>query len=69
VRVRFRNRPSPVDVPVIHSFQLYQVNLYLGLFPPGWVPVEVTAFDPDERQLAGCAVEPSVGALPPCPGK
>jgi hypothetical protein len=68
VRVRFRDQPI-LDVPVIHSANQYLVNFYVGLFPPGWEPIEVTAFDLEDRQLAGCAVEPSVGALPRCPGK
>jgi hypothetical protein len=71
VRVRFRDRPSPVDVPVIHTLRTYLVNLYVGLFPPGWVPVQVTAFDANDRQLAGCALQPPAGAatLPRCPSK
>jgi hypothetical protein len=68
VRVRFRDRPI-LDVPVIHSANQYLVNFYVGLFPPGWTPIEVTAFDLEDRRLAGCAVDPSVGALPRCPGK
>ena len=71
VRVRFRDRPSPSDVPVVHTLQTYEVNLYVGLFPPGWVPVQVTAFDATDRQLAGCALQPSAGtaALPRCPSR
>jgi hypothetical protein len=68
VRVRFRDRPDLLDVPVIHGSHTYLVNFYVGLFPPGWVPVEVTAFDAEGRQLAGCAVDPSASALPRCPG-
>ena len=68
VRVRFRDRPI-LDVPVIHSANQYLVNFYVGLYPPGWEPIEVTAFDMEDRRLAGCAVDPSVGALPRCPGK
>ena len=69
VRVRFTENRSIPEVPVIHSANQYLVNFYVGLFPPGWEPIEVTAFDAEGRQLAGCAVDPLVGALPRCPGK
>jgi hypothetical protein len=69
VRVRFRDRPDLLEVPVIHGTHTYLVNFYVALFPPGWAPVEVTAFDAEGRRLAGCAVDPSAGALPRCPGE
>lgn len=69
VRVRFRDRPALLDLPVIQSWAPYSVNLYVGLFPPGWAPVEVTAYDANGRQVAGCALDPSASTLPPCPGR
>jgi hypothetical protein len=53
---------------VIQSWGSYVVNLYIGLFPPGWVPVEVTAYDANGRQVAGCALDPSAATLGRCPG-
>jgi hypothetical protein len=61
VRVRFRDRPSLLEVPVIQTSWQYQVNLYVSLFGPGLVPVEVTAYDAQGHQLGGCS-------LPNCPG-
>jgi hypothetical protein len=61
VRVRFRDRPSLLEVPVVQTSYEYGVNLYVGLFQPGLVPVEVTAYDAQGHQLAGCS-------LPNCPG-
>jgi hypothetical protein len=60
VRVRFDGRPSLLEVPAVQTGRQFQVNLYVGVFPPGWRPVEVTAFDAGGRQLTGCA-------LPDCP--
>jgi hypothetical protein len=68
VQVRFGDRPDLLEVPVIHGTHSYLVNFYVGLFPPGWAPVEVTAFDAEGRRLAGCAVDPSASALPLRPG-
>jgi hypothetical protein len=68
VRVRFRDQPALLELPVIQSWGSYVVNLYIGLFPPGWVPVEVTAFDANGRQVAGCALDPSAATLGRCPG-
>jgi hypothetical protein len=68
MRVRFRDRPAPLDLPVIQSRPTYLVNLYVGIFPPGWTPVEVTAYDANGRQVAGCALDPSAAPLPNCPG-
>jgi hypothetical protein len=61
VRVRFRDLPTLLEVPVIQSWAGYDVNIYVGLFPPGLVPTEVTAYDAAGRQLATCAP-------PRCPG-
>jgi hypothetical protein len=61
VRVRFRDRPSLMEVPAIQTGRQFQVNLYVGVFQAGWEPVELTAFDAEGRRLAGCA-------LPNCPG-
>ena len=69
VRVRFRDQPALLDLPVIQSWSTYVVNLYVGLFPPGWAPVEVTAYDANGRQLAGCALDPSASTMGPCPGR
>jgi hypothetical protein len=69
VRVRFRDRPALLDLPVIQSRPTYLVNLYVGIFPPGWTPVEVTAYDANGRRVAGCAIDPSSSTLPPCPGR
>jgi hypothetical protein len=68
VRIRFRDRPAPLDLPVIQSRPTYSVNLYVGIFPPGWTPVEVTAYEANGRQVAGCALDPSASPLPNCPG-
>jgi hypothetical protein len=67
VQVRFRDRPT-LDLAAIHGSYVYEVNFYVGLFPPGWVPVEVTTIDAQGRRLAGCAIDPSVSTLPRCPG-
>jgi hypothetical protein len=69
VRVRFRDQPVLLDLPVIQSWGPYSVNVYVGLFPPGWAPVEVTAYDAAGRRVAGCALDPSASTLPPCPGR
>jgi hypothetical protein len=68
VRVRFPDQPT-LDVPVIQAANQYLVNFYVGLFPPAWTPIEVTAFDTEDRQLASCALNPPASAPPPCPGK
>jgi hypothetical protein len=68
VRVRFRDQPTILDVPAIYGLYRWDVNFYVGLFPPGWLPVEVTSFDAEGRQLAGCAIELSASRLPRCPG-
>jgi hypothetical protein len=64
VRVRFRGRPSLLEVAVVQTRMQFGVNLYVGLFQPGWVPVELTAFDAEGRQLTGCAVGPRPGRCP-----
>jgi hypothetical protein len=75
VRVRFADQPvfgpRPIlDVPVIQVANQYLVNFYVGLFPRDWMPVEVTAYDAEDRRLAGCAFMRSMpDVLPPCPGK
>jgi hypothetical protein len=61
VRVRFRDRPAVLDLPVLQSWGSFSVNLYVGLFPPDWEPVELTAHDAAGRRLTGCT-------LPNCPG-
>ena len=61
VRVRFRDRPSLLEVPAVLTGRQFQVNLYVGVFPPGWTPVELTAYDAAGRRVAGCT-------LPNCPG-
>jgi hypothetical protein len=68
VRVRFRDRPALLEVPVIQSWGSYAVNVYVGLFPPGWVPVEVSAYDAAGRRLAGCALDPPAGPVAQCQG-
>ena len=68
VRVRFRDQPTLLDLPVIQSWSTYVVNLYVGLFPPGWVPVEVSAYDAAGRRLAGCALDPPAGPVAQCQG-
>ena len=68
VRVRFRDQPAALDIPVIQSWAGYLANLYVGLHPPGWVPVEVTTFDATGRRLAGCTIGSRGGVLPRCPG-
>jgi DNA-directed RNA polymerase specialized sigma24 family protein len=70
VRVRFSEDRPILDVPVIQAANQYLVNFYVGLYPPGWEPVEVTAFDGEGRQLAGCTfLRSRLDVLPPCPGK
>lgn len=71
VRVRFTESNRPIlDVAVIQAANQYLVNFYVGLFPRGWTPGEVTAFDAEGRQLAGCTFLPyRFDVLPPCPGK
>jgi hypothetical protein len=70
VRVRFSEDRPILDVPVIQAANQYLVNFYVGLYPPGWEPVEVTAFDGEGRQLAGCTfLRSRLEVLPPCPGK
>ena len=69
MRVRFRDQPI-LDVPVIQVANQYLVNFYVGLFPRGWTPIEVTAFDLEGRRLAGCTfLRSRLDVLPPCPGR
>ena len=59
--MRFDGRPLLLEVPAVLTGRQFGVNLYVGVFPPGWRPVELTTFDAQGRQLTGCA-------LPDCPG-
>jgi hypothetical protein len=68
VRVRFRDQPALLELPVIQSWGSYSVNIYLGLFPADRVPVEVTAYDSAGRQVAGCVLDPAAGTPGRCPG-
>ena len=51
VRVRFRDRPSLMEVPAIQTGRQFQVNLYVGLFQAGYRSGGlVAAMEPGSRE-------------------
>jgi hypothetical protein len=75
VRVRFRDGRPPLQLGVVKAGDQYPVNFYIGFFPGNgsedeerWPPAEVTAFDAQGRQLAGCTIGPPWNTPSACPG-
>jgi hypothetical protein len=78
VRVEFRDRRRPLDLPVLEAGRRYPVNFFAAIFPETssrpdanaeWSPARITAFDARGHKVAGCTVGPPFDAQPQCPAE